>query len=505
MSRVHPARLLAAALLAAAAAGAGALAAQIGPASKAPSAADLYAENCSGCHGTVERSGGRAPNLFDPRLLAARSDEQLHRTVREGLPDTAMPAFKDVLSDHDSWRLVAFVRSQAAAIAPRPVFVPDPQGRIVGGGKQRARVEVVARSLDTPWGLAFLPDGRLLVTERAGRLRVIERGKLLLAPVKGTPKVWARQDAGLLDVVAHPDYARNGWIYLSYSDVVPGLQPVPPTDPGASAPSPPSMTVIVRGRLNRRNEWVDTKEIFRAPSALYTTDGSHYGSRMIFDRRGHLFYSIGERGVFANAQDLGNPLGKIHRVDADGSVPADNPFVGRAGALSSIWSYGHRNPQGLSWDPRTGLLWESEHGPNGGDEINIVEKGKNYGWGLATMGVQAGITAREARGTEPPVVYYSPRIAPSGIAFYSGSRYPGWKNNLFVAGLAGQQLRRLEVNGRRVAAQDVVFDQFGRTRAVATGPDGLLYILLQNPTGAGTGVGLTDPTPGIVIRLAPMP
>lgn len=503
MRRGRTARSASALLIGAGIAGAGTLLAQVASAPSLPSAAELYADNCSGCHGAIGAGGGRAPSLFDPRLLAVRTDAQLHRTVREGVRGTQMPAFKDVLADHDSWRVVAYLRSRTASSAPRPAFVPDPHGRIVGNGKQRARVEVVARGLDTPWGLAFLPDGRLMVTERSGGLRIVDQGKLLSTPVGGTPRVWVSQDAGLLDVAVHPDYARNGWIYLSYTDVVPGYRPVAASEVGAPVPSPLSMTVIVRGRLNRRNQWVDAEEIFRAPAALYTPSGSHYGSRMIFDRQGHLFYSIGDRGEISNAQDLGNPLGKIHRVNADGSVPADNPFVSRASAVPTIWSYGHRNPQGLSWDKRTGLLWESEHGPNGGDEINIVEKGKNYGWGLATMGIQAGITAREAPGTEPPIVYYTPRIAPSGISFYSGHRYPGWKNNLFVAGLAGQQLRRLVVAGRRVTAQEPLFEQFGRTRAVATGPDELLYILLQNPTGAGTGIGLTDPSPGMVIRLVP--
>ena len=196
-----------------------------------------------------------------------------------------------------------------------------------------------------------------------------------------------------------------------------------------------------------------------------------------------------------NAQDLSKPLGKIHRVNDDGSIPKDNPFVNTPNALPSIWTYGHRNPQGLAWDP-AGLLWESEHGPTGGDEINVIEKGKNYGWGVISMGLQNGITERSREGMEQPIVYYTPTIAPSGIAFYTGSKYPAWKNNLFVAALAGQQLRRLEISGRKVIHQEAVFEQFGRVRAVTTGPDGLLYVLLQNPTGSGTGLGLAASTPG---------
>lgn len=263
------------------------------------------------------------------------------------------------------------------------------------------------------------------------------------------------------------------------------------------------MTVFIRGKINKNHEWVNEQLLYRGPPALYTPSGAHYGTRFLFDKTGHVFYTLGERGAMTNAQDLSIPLGKIHRINDDGTIPKDNPFVNTPNAIPSIWSYGHRNPEGLAWDPVTGLMWESEHGPTGGDEINIIEKGKNYGWGVISMGQQPGITKRTEPGMEVPVVYYTPTIAPSGMAFYSGSKYPGWKNNLFVAALAGQQLRRLEIKGRAVVHEEAVFEQFGRVRAVTTGPDGLFYVILQNPTGAGTGVGLSASTPGMVIRLVP--
>jgi len=470
-------------------------------------AARTFNETCAGCHGS-DLSGGRAPSLFNEKLLAQRSDEQLAQTISGGIPGTEMPAFKGTFTDAQIWQIVAHLRTQAAEIKGKPTFVPDPRNQIIRSEKQTFRIDVVAEGLETPWGLAFLPDGRLLVTERPGRLRIVDRdGKLLPEPVKGTPKVFARQDGGMLDVAIHPDYKRNGWIYLSYTDLAPGAvaPPVPatPPPPGQRTPNPPSMTVLIRGKINNRNEWVQTQEIFRAPAALYTSSGAHYGSRFLFDQKGHLFYSLGERGDMTNAQRLDTPLGKIHRVNDDGSVPGDNPFVKTPGAIPTIWSYGHRNPEGLAWDPVTGQLWESEHGPTGGDEINIIEKGRNYGWGVISMGMQPGITKRAEPGMEQPIVYYTPTIAPSGIHFYTSNRYPGWKNSLFVAALAGQQLRRLEIKDRQVTAQEVVFAQFGRTRAVTTGPDGLLYILLQNPTGRGTGMSLSDSTPGMLIRLVP--
>ena len=479
-------------------------------------AATLFNTTCAPCHGT-DLAGGRAPTLFSERLLTSNDDETLAAKIRDGVPNTAMQPFKGTLDDQQIWQLVAYIRTTAANLKDKPVFVPDPNNQIIKSERQTFRIEVVAPGLETPWGFVFLPDGRLLVTERAGRLRIIEKGKLLPEPVQGTPKVWERQDAGMLDVAIHPQYAKNGWIYLAYTEVVAGYVAPPaaaaPAEPPPAAgargrgrggpPSPPSMTVFVRGKIDKTNRWVEEQLIYRAPAELYTPSGSHYGTRFIFDRTGHLFYTLGERGDMTNAQDLSKPLGKIHRVNDDGSIPKDNPFVGTPNALPSIWTYGHRNPQGLSWAP-DGLLWESEHGPTGGDEINVIDKGKNYGWGVISMGLQNGITERSHAGMEQPIVYYTPTIAPSGIGFYTGTKYPGWKNNLFVAALAGQQLRRLEITGRKVTHQEAVFEQFGRVRAVTTGPDGLLYVLLQNPTGAGTGVGLSASTPGMVIRLVPV-
>jgi glucose/arabinose dehydrogenase len=464
---------------------------------------------CAGCHGT-DLSGGRGPSLFDPKLLGARSDQRLHDRIAAGIPGTEMPAFKGAYSDDQIYQIIAYLRLHAADMKGPPAFVPKPAGQVIRSQKQAFRIAVVTDKLETPWGLAFLPDGRLLVTERPGRLRIIDKsGKLLPDPVKNTPKVWERQDGGMFDIAIHPDYRKNGLIYLSYAEMAPGhvltKEEIGPPPPGERPKSPPSMTVLIRGRINARNEWVTDKEIFRAPTALYTASGAHYGSRFLFDGRGHVFFSLGERGDMTNAQKLDVPLGKIHRVNDDGSVPADNPFVHTPGAIPTIWSYGHRNPEGLAFDPATGILWESEHGPTGGDEINIIEKGHNYGWGVISMGIQPGIAKREAPGMDQPIVYYTPTLAPSGIHFYEGTRYPGWKGNLFVAGLAGQKLLRLEIKGRTVAAQETVFEQFGRVRASATGPDGLLYVLLQNPTGPGSGVNLSASTPGTLVRLEPLP
>ena len=478
-------------------------------------AAILYTETCAGCHGTG-LEGGRIPTLFDDKWTRATDDESIAGIVADGIPNTEMVAFKSALTEPQIWQLVTYLRMQGANLKEKPQYVADPNGQILKTEKQTFKIDIVARNVETPWGLAFLPDGRLLVTERPGRLRIIEKGAMLPEAVKGTPKVWEKQDGGLLDVEVHPQYARNGWIYLSYSETLPGYAPPPPApvDPAAppapaaapqggrgrgGPPDPPSMTVIVRGKISKNNEWTDQQVLFRAKPELYSSTNAHYGSRFTFDQEGHLFYTLGEKNDMTHAQDLGDPLGKIHRVNDDGTVPKDNPFVNRAGAVPSIWSYGHRHPQGLAWDPVSGKLWESEHGPQGGDEINIIEPGHNYGWGVVTMGLQPGITKRAQEGMDPPVVYYTPTIAPGGMAFYSGTKYPGWKNNLFVGGLAGQQLRRLEISGDKVTHQEVLFNQFGRIRDVIVGPDGYLYVTMQLP-----GQSLSQSTPGVVARLIPV-
>ena len=496
-------------------------------------AATLFTATCSGCHGTPELTG-RAPYLFDQKWLDGTDDDKIANTIRHGVPEKGMIGFTpEQLSDAQVFQLIAYIRTATANLKPKPTYVADPDGQVITSQKQAFKMEVLTRDVNTPFGLAFLPDGRLLITERNGTLRLLDKGKLS-EPVAGTPKPHVQQDGGFLDVTVHPKFAKNGWIYLSYSEVQPGYvapPPPPPADPAASAspaganaaaapapgagfgggqgrgrggpPQPPSNTVIVRGKINKKNEWTEQQVIFRSPAELYVSSGVHFGSRFTWDREGHLFFTLGERGTMQNAQDLKNGLGKIHRVNDDGSVPKDNPFVNTPGADATIWSYGHRNPEGLAWEPSTGRLWESEHGPTGGDEINIIEKGHNYGWGVASKGIQGGITKTSEPGMDDPIVYYTPAIAPAGITFYTGSRYPAWKNSsLFVGGLVGQQFRRLEISNDKVVNQEVLFAQFGRVRDVVQGPDGYLYLALQMPTG-GQGVPLSAATPGMIVRLVP--
>lgn len=423
---------------------------------------------CASCHG-AQLTGNAGPNLLDGYWNHGGDDASILRSIRDGWPESGMPPFGSAFSATEQQALVAYLKEQGRAFSEgRIKLPPPPQDMLVRSEKEAFRLETFIPDLDTPWGIAFLPAGRILVTERPGRLRVIENGKLVAEPIQGTPNVFLHQDGGLLDVIAHPDYAKNGWIYLAYSE--------------EGTVSNTSMTVVVRGRI-RDGRWVEQQELFRARPEHYHTSFIHYGCRFLFDRAGHLFFTIGDRGEAREAQDLASPCGKIHRVMDDGSIPADNPFVNRPGALGSIWCYGNRHPQGLQFHPATGKLWETEHGPTHGDELNIIEPGRNYGWPIISNGTERRfkIEGNAREGMESPIAYWTPAIAPSGIDFYTGDRFPAWKNSLFVTALGGLHLRRIELEGNHVAHQEVLFKEQGRVRDVVTGPDGLLYIAFNSP------------------------
>jgi aldose sugar dehydrogenase len=448
------------------------------------SVALVYAQTCASCHGPT-LAGGRSQSLVDETWTFGGDDKSIATSIRDGRAEGAMPAFKATLSESQILALVTFIREEGAKarLGSLPARGPQP-GDVVKSEKQTFRIELVAEGLETPWGMAFLPDGGLIVTERPGRVRLVTPGKPLPESVTGLPRVWAVQDGGLMDVALHPDYAKNGWIYLSYSE--------PGTTSGAS------MTVIVRGRV-RDGKWVDQEILYKAPPELYWVDNTHFGSRFLFDKKGYLFYSIGDRGHDRDAQDLSLPNGKIHRIHDDGRIPKDNPFVGKPGALGSIWSYGNRNVQGLSWHPVTGDLWATEHGPRGGDELNRIERGHNYGWPVITYGINydgTPITDKtEQPGMDQPVVQWTPSIAACAIAFYTGDKLPGWKNDLFVTALGFQELRRLVLEGDKVVHQELLIKSSGRVRDVLTGPDGFLYVVFNDPGRIVRLVPAAVPTP----------
>jgi aldose sugar dehydrogenase len=332
------------------------------------------------------------------------------------------------------------------------------------------RVETLAEGLNHPWSIAFLPDGRQLVTERAGRLRIIEDGRLLEEPVAGVPEVYVRSQAGLFEVMLDPAYADNGWIYLSL----------------AHGTAHQSSTRVVRGRLEGGN-FTDLEVLFTAAPLRNTP--VHYGGRMAFLADHTLVIGLGDGFNFReDAQRLDSHTGTIVRIHRDGSVPADNPFVGRDDAQPEIYSYGHRNVQGIVFDAATSLLWAHEHGPRGGDELNLVFPGRNYGWPVATFGVDytgARITPYTSRpGMEDPLVDWTPSIAPSGMTLYRGEQFPDWEGSLFVTALVARDVRRIMLDGEQVTGEEKLFGEIGeRLRDIKTGPDGALYVLTDQPNG----------------------
>ncbi len=364
---------------------------------------------------------------------------------------------------------LALVAALAVARAAEPV---------IPSAEHAFRVAIVTRGLEHPWGLAFLPDGRRLVTERPGRLRLVEAdGTLDPRSVEGLPPIAAHGQGGLLDVALHPRFAENGWVYLSYAARGRG---------GIGAE-------VARGRLaGHRLENVEV--LFRQEPK--SGGGRHFGSRLVFDRQGYLYITLGDRGEMERAQNLDDLAGKIVRLHDDGRVPADNPFVDQAGARPEIYSLGNRNVQGATLHPVTGELWTHEHGPQGGDEVNVIRAGRNYGWPVITYGVEYVIGTKIGEGThkpgmEQPLHVWTPSIAPSGMAFYQGDRFPRWRGDLFVGALRDQMVTRLRLDGEKMIGEERLLEgMLGRIRDVRAGPDGYLYLL-------------TDARNGVMARLEP--
>lgn len=361
-------------------------------------------------------------------------------------------------------------------------------GRVFRSEHHSFRIDTIADGLVHPWSIAFLPDGDMLVTERPGRLRIIRGGRLDPEPIRGVPAVRASSQGGLMEVLLHPSFETNRLVYLSYS------KPDPHT------------TAVARGRFEG-DRLVDVTDIFVAR----TRGSQHFGGKLAFDREGYLFITVGDRQASPSgdleahpAQDLSNHQGTIVRLHDDGRVPADNPFVGRPGALPEIWSYGHRNPQGLAVHPQTGDIWSHEHGPQGGDELNLIRPGVNYGWPVIGFGVHYGAgrpihEATHREGMEQPVHEWTPSIAPSGLLIYTGDRFPAWQGSLFTGGLSAQHrvLSRITLDGRQVAAEELLLPGEYRIRDVRQGPDGLIYIANDHRAG--------EPTPLIRLRPAGSP
>ena len=433
-----------------------------------PSAQDNFLKYCAGCHGMkMERFAGNTWEAYS-------AGNDLSPVIKYGIPVLGMPSFEKAFSDAEMKAISNYILTEIKSKKETPALTKFPA--VVRSKHQAFRIDTVAKGLDVPWGIAFLPDGDMIVTERSGQLFRFSEGKLK-AIISGVPEVMAQGQGGLMDVILHPDYKKNGWIYISYSQKAPDGK-------GGN-------TAIFRAKLED-NKLTEHQELFKAMPN--TNSGVHFGCRMVFDDQGYLFFSVGERGKKENAQTLTNHCGKIHRIFDDGRIPQDNPFVKTPGAMQTIYSYGHRNPQGIDIHPVSRRIYNNEHGPRGGDEINLVGKGNNYGWPEITFGINYDgtiITKDTAKeGMEQPVFQWTPSIGPSSMKFVVGDKYPGWNGDILNGSLSFKYLERVHLENGKVTEQEKLLENAGRVRHVTMDPDGFIYVAMESP--------------GIIVKLVPV-
>ncbi len=435
-----------------------------------PDARALYRLHCGGCHGQA-LEGGLAEPLIKSDWRFGRDGFSVESNIRHGIPGTDMPGYLGELSDEEMSALVELIYSRQT----EPTWIARPLPSTVETEHYTLRVEYLATDeLENPWGIEFTGPAEGLISEDAGYLLRYRDGRVDPDRITGLPPVdLATSTGGLMDIALDPEYAENGWVYaaISHSE--------DPNDRYA-----PGLTRIIRGRVDG-NRWLDTEYLFRLGPEYHLPDSKHWGGRLLFDREGLLYFSIGDMSAAMNSQDAAMPSGKVFRIRPDGGIPEDNPFAGEDGALGAVFTLGNRNVQGMAQHPETGAIWAAEHGPRGGDELNLLAPGGNYGWPVVTFGVNydgSVISDRtHADGIVPPVVEWTPGLAVGPIEFVSSPGFERWRGDLLVGSLSFEELRRLEIDGGRVTRQELLFKGHGRIRDIKTGPDGALYLLLNNP------------------------
>ena len=437
----------------------------------AQEAEQVYASYCAGCHGASLQGTSEAVPLIKRTWKHGRGKSYLIRNITYGIAGTLMPGWKAALTPEQIEALADFIVDAQR----RPISQPPPVPRKVRTRDYALRVEkIVDQGLDSPWAIAFIDEKNALVTERKGQLRVLKDGVLVDEPVKGLPLPLQTRIGGLMDVALDPDYATNGWVYLSMSHTT-----TSPQDANA-----PGMTKIIRGRIDQHT-WVDQETVFEVPDSLHVAKGHRWGAPLLFDREGYLYFTIGDLAEGEASQNLQKAHGKTYRVFPDGSIPPDNPFVDQPEAIAGIFTLGNRNTQGLAQHPETGVLWSTDHGPMGGDELNILLGGRNYGWPVVTYGIDYDGTMISAHtqkeGMEEPVTYWSPSIAAGAAVFVEGPLFSNWKNDLLVGALAFEEIRRITIEGEQVTDQEVMFKGYGRVRNIELSPDGSIYVVLNRP------------------------
>ena len=426
----------------------------------------LYSDYCAACHGVQLQA------FVDRKWLYGTSTNDLFKSISVGRVNSEeeMPDFGETLSEKEIRSLVNYIIYAREHVTEYVFEAFASEADTFWCEDFAFRLEPVNIDTEIPWGMAFLPDGSMLVTDREGGMNRIIDGN---APVtiSGVPAVLSKGQGGLLDIELHPNFSENQWLYLSYSKYKRKVLKIVST------------TAVSRYRL-KGNTLVEGKLIFEA--FPYSGTDHHYGSRLEFDNDGYLYISVGERGARdVNPQNLSSYPGKIHRLTDDGGIPADNPFASQQNAIQSIYSFGHRNPQGMAKHPKTGEIWTHEHGPRGGDEINIIRKGANYGWPVVSYGIDYNGTIftslTEKEGIEPPLHYWTPSIAPSGMEFVQGNRYPGWEGHLLIGSLRFQYLHLSHIEGNKVVAEEKLLKNIGRVRNVKQAPNGYIYVAVEDP------------------------
>lgn len=418
---------------------------------------ELYLQHCASCHGAkLERFAAR-------QWVYGNSVNEVSSTIKNGRPPIGMPAYGKAMTDEQIRAMAEYMIAEVPKVPANEPSKFNSKDTLKSNNFSFVLEEVVGENLNIPWGMAFLPNGDMLVTEKSGKLFQVSKG--IMTQIEGLPQIFIKGQGGLMDVVLHPEFKTNHLIYISYAD---GESPTLVNTSIARAE-------LIDGKL------LNLKRIFHAlPNS---NSGVHFGDRMIFDKSGYLFLSVGERGTKENAQNLTNYCGKIHRILDDGSIPSDNPFVNTPNAIGSIWSYGHRNPQGLYYDRATDVIWENEHGPKGGDELNIIKKGANYGWPVITFGVDYDgtiISPDTAKiGYKQPVSYWIPSIAPSSLTRVKGTVYKGWEGDFLSGSLSFEYLDRLIMKNNKVVGREKLLQKIGRVRNVVQGPDGYIYVAVE--------------------------
>jgi glucose/arabinose dehydrogenase len=474
----------------------------------------VYADSCAVCHGENLEGAAQGTPLVGVDLRHGDSIAAISQSIGTGFPQTGMPAWAQTLDTVRIQRLAIYISEKRSELGytdfkvAAPLAIPE---GTVTSEEHDFRIETVTEGLDAlPYSMAPLPDGRILVTEKTRGLRIVSPDGDLSELVRGTPPVYADGFTApgvlltygtgwMLDVAPHPDYERNGWIYLHYTERCSDCNAA-----SRASGRPVSMNVLVRGRIEN-GAWVDEQTVWRADIETYTgMPDIAAGGRIAFDDDGHVFISVGLKGLgeHVGIQDLGLPYGKIHRMNDDGSIPADNPFFDSPTALKSIWTYGHRAPQGLEYDRRTRQLWETEMGQRGGDEINRLLPGGNYGWPLYSKGLKYDGTPVDYGNDlgiefdlddiEQPIVDLTPSPAVSSFVFYEGDAFPAWRHDMIVGTLKATELYRMVLEGDRVVHRETLLKGYGRIRDVATGADGYVYLLIEHASG------------GRIVRLVPL-